>query len=334
MSTVDVTYDARWRRSVRCVTAAYAVAASLAAALAALLHARGGHPVAVALAADCFATVLVFAFSLEHGNTSFYDPFWHLAPPAIAGYWVYARGALGAMAPSARARCGAIGAVLLCWSLRLTWNWLRGWGGLAHEDWRYLSLKRKLRQAGCPDVAYWFGLSLWGYHLMPTAVVFSAMLPLWLAVAAPSSATPALGGVLDALGLALGLGGVAVQAAADEQLRAYRLARALEPHAPQFRSGVARVGLWRYSRHPNYLGELMHWAAYSLFALGAGAGLEEHALALAGWMPLLVLFTCASIPLMEGRQLEAKPAFRQYQREVSALLPLPRFGKARSETSA
>lgn len=321
MSAPVVSYDAQWQRSVRSITRAYSVAAALSAALAAMLHQRGCHPVAVAFAADVFATAVIFAFSLEHNNTSIYDPYWHLAPPAVVGYWIYARASLGAMPRSAWVRCAAISLTMLCWSLRLTWNWLRGWGGLAHEDWRYVKLKLQMRARGWPEWAYWFGLSLLGYHLMPTLVVFLAMLPTAVAVAGCGT-TAALGGALDALALVVGLGGVAIQAVADEQLRAYRRARALAPRAPQFESGVARVGLWRYSRHPNYLGELMHHFAYVLFALGAGAG-RAHVLALAGWVPLLALFTCASIPLMEAQQLKAKPAFADYQRQVPALLPLP-----------
>ncbi|KAJ1634853.1 hypothetical protein T492DRAFT_488912 [Pavlovales sp. CCMP2436] len=92
MSVVAIAYDCRWARDARCVTGAYAIAFSLAAALATLLHQRGVHPVLVAGLADAFATVLVFAFSLEHGNTSVYDPYWHLAPPVIASYWIFARG--------------------------------------------------------------------------------------------------------------------------------------------------------------------------------------------------------------------------------------------------
>ncbi|KAJ1634854.1 hypothetical protein T492DRAFT_836518 [Pavlovales sp. CCMP2436] len=122
------------------------------------------------------------------------------------------------------------------------------------------------------------------------------------------------------------MGGVAMQAVADEQLAAYRRARAAAPHAPQFKSGVAEVGLWKFSRHPNYLGELLHWLAYVLFALGAGAG-PERALALAGWLPLLCLFVGVSVPLMERQQAAAKPAYAEYQRNVSMLLPLPRRGR-------
>ncbi|KAG8463310.1 hypothetical protein KFE25_004821 [Diacronema lutheri] len=329
MSAADVRYDARWQRSVRCVMRAYALTAVLSAALGTLLHFRGGHPVAVALAADGFATLVVFAFSLEHGNTSLYDPYWHLAPPVILAYWLYARVSVGPMRASAWARCVAMSAVLGCWCLRLTYNWLRGWRGLEHEDWRYVKLRRAVRARGWPDAAYWFGLSLVGYHLVPTAVVFFAMLPMAVAVAG-CSAPPAAGGALDALALVVGLGSVAVQAIADEQLRAYRRARAASPNDARFQSGVIDTGLWRYSRHPNYAGEIGHWSSFVLFALGAGAG-RECALALAGWLPMVALFAFVSVPLMEAEQAAAKPAYRSYQREVSMLLPLPRGAPASAE---
>jgi steroid 5-alpha reductase family enzyme len=343
MSSVSVKYDATWVKGVRAVTRAYVCATVLASALGTLLHASGEHPVVVALLADVFATAIVFGFSLELNNSSTYDPYWHLAPPVLFGYWVWARASANPLDPSELARACAMGGLLACWSLRLTWNWLKGWGGLEHEDWRYASLRVQLRRRGAPEPLYWLSLSLVGFHLVPTLVVFSASVPIAVALAGGGGAPPAFGGALDALALAVGMGGVVMQAVADEQLRAFRAARAAgvearEDAAEAEANGpvpgrlaakglpandeVAACGLWAYSRHPNYLGELLHWLAYVLFALGAGAG-REHALALAGWLPLLLLFVYVSVPLMETQQAAAKPAYADYQRRVSMLLPLP-----------
>jgi steroid 5-alpha reductase family enzyme len=332
MSLAEVKYDAEWRRSVRSVTRAYACAAAISSALATLLHLRGDHPVLVALCADLLATLIIWGFSLEHNNSSVYDPYWHLLPPVIAAYWMFARAQISPMDTTEHLRCVAIGLVLGSWSLRLTWNWLRGWAGLGHEDWRYASWRAAARRRRIPDACYWLGLSLCGYHLVPTAFVFLAMLPLAVAVAGCGVRGATAGGAIDALALLVGLGGIALQALADDQLRAYRRARAdSAPNDPRFASGVADVGVWRFSRHPNYMGELLHWFSYVLFAIGAGAG-RDQAPVLAGWLPLLFLFTCVSVPLMEGRQLRAKPAYAEYRRNVSMLVPMPRFnGPAQTE---
>ena len=95
-------------------------------------------------------------------------------------------------------------------------------------------------------------------HVLPTAIVFLGCLPLWLALAA--GARPL--GALDALGAALALGGTALEFFADNQLRRFRLAS--PPPGP-----ILESGLWAWSRHPNYLGEILFWLGLAVFGLAA-----------------------------------------------------------------
>lgn len=77
---------------------AVAYLAALVVALLAGIAVAGRHPVEVALAADLAATLAIFAFSFAFGNSSFYDPYWSVAPVPIALYWSLAGDPAGAAA--------------------------------------------------------------------------------------------------------------------------------------------------------------------------------------------------------------------------------------------
>src|SRR5262249_42945026 len=134
---------------------------------------------------------------------------------------------------------------------RLTWNWVRGWSGLGHEDWRYVDLRGKT------GAAYWL-VSALGLHLMPTVTVLAGLLSL----------QPALGGTaplgpLDLVALLVTAGAVLLEGVADQQLRAFRLS---SPAA----GTILSTGVWRWSRHPNYVGEIGFWWGLFLFGLAGG----------------------------------------------------------------
>lgn len=256
------------------------------------------HPIALAAEADLAATLVVFYFSFAFGNSSFYDPYWSVAPIAIALYWSLA-GEPGAAV--AERELLALSCVVV-WGVRLTWNWARGWGGLAHEDWRYV------------DIRAWSGRLYWpaslvAIHLAPTAIVFLGCLPLWPALAA--GARPL--GALDALAAGLCLAGTGLELVADGQLRRFRAASP-PPGA------ILESGLWAWSRHPNYLGEILFWIGLAVFGLAA-AGFVWWAWL--GAAAMVLMFRFASLPLIERRMLARRPRYAERQRRVSLLIPWP-----------
>ncbi len=133
--------------------------------------------------------------------------------------------------------------------------------------------------------------------------------------AATLSARPAPLGWGDLLGLALWAAGFGVEVVADRQKRAWRAA-----HGP---GSFVREGLWRYSRHPNYLGEITLWAGVALLALPA----------LSGWLYLsllspvcvyLLLTRVSGVPLLEARALArwgGDPEYQDYLRRTPRLAP-------------
>ena len=77
------------------------------------------------LIADVLATVVIFAFSRVHHNSSFYDAYWSVIPPLLVVYW-WARGPVGLDAW----HCWLITLVVAIWAVRLTANWVRTFPGL------------------------------------------------------------------------------------------------------------------------------------------------------------------------------------------------------------
>ncbi len=275
-----------------------ALALAYGAALAVALgsgRVLGGHePVWIAAWADVAATLTVFAFSAAHDNSSLYDPYWSVAPVPIALYWAHAGG--GGL------RAAAVLVLVCAWAVRLTGTQLARWGGTADEDFRYAEVRRRTGRA------YW-PVSLVTIHLLPTAWVFLGLLPLYPALALPARPP----GPLDAAAALVVAGGIALEAAADLQLRRF-LRRRRDPAA------VLASGVWARSRHPNYLGELLFWWGLWLFGVAASPRWAWTAL---GPLAITALFLGVSVPWRDRRMLARHPSFAERLRTTPALIPWP-----------
>jgi steroid 5-alpha reductase family enzyme len=118
------------------------------------------------------------------------------------------------------------------------------------------------------------------------------------------------------LGLVTWLAGVIGESISDAQLAAFR-------KNPQNAGKTCRVGLWRYSRHPNYFFEWLHWFAYVFLAIGAP--FPAWLLSLLGpTLMLASLVWITGIPFSEAQALRSRGEdYRQYQRTTSMLIPWP-----------
>ena len=247
--------------------------------------------------ADVVATIVVFGFSMGLSNSSVYDAYWSVAPVPLYALFLVQPEAMNGES----VRQALVGLVVVAWSLRLTLNWATGWPGMHHEDWRYVRLAGQTGRL-------WPLVSLFGVHLMPTALVFAGCLALW-----PAATSSAPLGTLDGIALAVGLGAVILEAVSDVQLRRFARERA-DPQA------VMQSGLWAWTRHPNYLGEIGFWLALFLFALATG---PEAAWTGAGVVCMVLLFVGVSIPMMERRMVDKRPGYAAIQRRIPMLLPWP-----------
>jgi steroid 5-alpha reductase family enzyme len=108
---------------------------------------------------------------------------------------------------------------------------------------------------------------------------------------------------------ALSMLAVLLQGTADVQMHKFRKKKT---------GGFIRDGLWKYSRHPNYLGEICMWW---------GVGLSAVILMPTKWYLLLgavlntLLFLCISIPMADKRQSK-KDGFAEYKKQTRMLLPI------------
>ena len=243
------------------------------------------------------ATVVVFAVSVSVDNSSVYDPYWSLQPLAIALYYV------GARWGDLSARQIVVTALVFLYSVRLTTNFYRDWPGLSKEDFRYQAFRARAGRA------YW-PVSFVGIHLVPTIIVYLGCLPLY-AVSRP-------GGTglnwADGAGIVVLLGAVVLAFVADEELRVFR-------RDPLNRGRCIESGLWVYSRHPNYLGEIAAWWGLWLFALGAGLRWWWTVI---GAVSVTLLFVSFSVPMMERRALATREGYRSYRERTPMLIPRPR----------
>lgn len=254
------------------------------------------HPIVIVLAADISGTLVIYAFGRVFHNASFYDAYWSVAPLAIALFWL-----LGALPGSVvTARQIVILALVFVWGLRLTYNWARQWQGLKHEDWRYRDLRKT-----SPG---WFWLiDLVGIELMPTVIVFLACLSLYPALTIGEKPF----GPLDVIATLITTGAIVIETIADEQLKKF-ISIKRQP------GEIMAKGLWAYSRHPNYFGEVMFWWGLFLFALAADV---DYWWTIIGPVSVTLLFTFISIPLMEKRSIERRPGYGEHRKKTPALFP-------------
>ncbi len=286
-------------RSLTLVTVAYLVAVGVALGWL-LAGPSTGRLWLDTLIADVLATVVVFVFSRAYRNSSFYDAYWSVIPPLLFAYWWW-QGPLGPSGAGAL-RCWLLGIVIGYWAVRLTGNWAYGWTGLDHEDWRYPLLRDGAGR-------FEFLVDFFGIHLFPTLQVFVGMLPVYVALTTPGAGLAWLSWAAFAVGIAA----VTVELVADTQM--HRFVAARTPGA------VMDSGLWAWSRHPNYLGEIGFWVSLALFGIAAAPA--QWWWLFVGVVVMVAMFLGASIPIMEKRSLQRRPQYADVIARVPKLVPRP-----------
>ncbi len=249
------------------------------------------------LIADLLATLVIFIFSRRFGNSSFYDAYWSVIPPLLVAYWW-----VQSLPHVDTTRCALIAVVVALWAVRLTGNWAWGFTGLHHEDWRYPVLRQRAGR-------WEFAADLFGIHLVPTLQVFAGLAPVYVAVTRPDRGLV----WLTAIAFAIGIAAVVLELVADMQL--HRFVRDQPPGTAMDR------GVWGWSRHPNYFGELSFWFACALF--GVAAAPAQAWWLFVGVLAMLAMFLGASIPMMESRSLQRRPEYQHVIDRVPRLFPRP-----------
>ncbi|MCX7555551.1 DUF1295 domain-containing protein [Xanthomonadaceae bacterium JHOS43] len=184
------------------------------------------------------------------------------------------------------------------WSLRLTLHLWRRMGSEG-EDGRYAYLRTIWGDGG----TRWFAF----FQAQAFLVVLFALPFLAVARNPQDGLTP-----WWIAAVMVWLGSVVGEAVADAQLARFR-------RDPARRDRVCRDGLWRYSRHPNYFFEWLHWFAYALLAVGSP-------LAWLAWCGPLLMYVflrwLSGIPFTEMQALRSRgDDYRHYQRTTPMFFP-------------
>ncbi|MEJ8567887.1 DUF1295 domain-containing protein [Elongatibacter sediminis] len=251
---------------------------------------------AVAFAVGIGAVLLLWLISIPIRDASIIDMFFAVILMAITAACLL-------LGDGSTERKGLIAAMVGLWGVRITWHLIRrNWGH--GEDPRYTKLR-----SWVPDDRSFNLLALRQVFLLQGIVLWFVSLPIQFAAA---QAAPAPG-LLAWAGVALWALGFTVEWVADVQLRRFR--------ADPSRAGtVLNTGLWRYSRHPNYFGELCVW--WGIFLVAAEVPL--------GWLTVIgpIVYSYLVINVTGQRTLDKKlarekPGYRAYMECTSGLVPWP-----------
>lgn len=252
------------------------------------------HFILSILLADVAATIFVWITGLIFRTMSVYDPYWSVQTIIIYILLLF------------KFNNWNLGTILLLiplgiYTIRLTGNFIYTFTNLGYIDWRYKMLKEKSGKL-------YFLLALMGICMFPTLVVYSASLPAFF-FAESGEFHP-----LILIGIILMLGAVALELISDLQMHSFRKHRTSKDE-------VINVGLWKYSRHPNYLGEITFW--FALYSVYFVLNVSMWYL-FAGALINLVMFLIISIPMEEKHMLQYKPNLKDYIASTSMLLILPK----------
>lgn len=119
----------------------------------------------------------------------------------------------------------------------------------------------------------------------------------------------------EIIGILIWAGALVGETVADRQLEEFK-------YHPENKGKVCNIGLWNYSRHPNYFFEWLVWVGIYIYACGSPSGWTSI------YSPLIILFlvtTVSGVPMAEEQSLKSRgDLYREYQKTTSVFIPLPR----------
>ncbi|CAH1669514.1 DUF1295 domain-containing protein [Chelatococcus asaccharovorans] len=257
--------------------------------------------VAIVGVAICLSATMAWAWlmALWTGRSGWIDAIWSFATGLF--------GAALALIPmgddALTHRQLLVAAMALFWSLRLgihiTMRTLSG-----GEDPRYTQLRVEWGR-GYKARLFWF-------------LQIQALAALVLALSIMIAARNPMPGLTlgDGTGVALLAAAIMGEAVADRQLSRFR-------SDPLNTGKICDTGLWRYTRHPNYVFEWLVWVAYAVIAIDLTGNYPQGWLAFAGpFLMYWLLVHASGIPPLEAHMVRSRgDAFRAYQRRVNAFWP-------------
>jgi steroid 5-alpha reductase family enzyme len=243
----------------------------------------------------CFGVLWWIGVRLR--DVSFVDSWWALGMVVLA--WTSFFATEGGASPRKLLLLGLCTAWGLRLGLYLLWRWRKN-----GPDRRYVTMAGKAQSERGVGYARW-----------ALTAVFALQAPLQFVVALPVQ-LGALGdgavGMVGWIGATLAIVGIAFESIGDAQLVRFKA-------DPANRDRVLDTGLWRYTRHPNYFGDVCVW--WGLWLIAAESGVVG-AVSVVGPVLLTFLLTrWSGMPTTEGRMRRRKPGYEDYVRRTPAFVP-------------
>lgn len=245
------------------------------------------------LAAVIAFMLAVWILSLLKKDASIADIFWGLGFILVAWITFFLSGGDGP-------RSFIVVAMTTLWGLRLSIHlFVRNWS--SEEDPRYQNMR------SAHGKHFWI-VSLFTVFLLQGVILWVVSLVIQLAFFVPSTAGLTW---LDALGILIWGTGFVLETIADKQLSSFK-------SDPANKGRVMDQGLWAYSRHPNYFGEMLIWWGFYAIVLNHAAS---------AWVilsPMLITFLLlkvSGVTLLEKNITKRRPDYADYIRRTSAFFP-------------
>ena len=244
-----------------------------------------------------FFVLTLWLVSIAMKDSSIVDIFWGLGCAAVG--WVAYLTAKGT-----DPRATIMLAIATIWGVRLgLYIGIRNWGA---EDRRYARLRKHIEDQGRNYTLY----SLRAVFGFQGLSMFICTLPIVVAIATPGRGEL---GVIGWIGVALWAVGFIFETVADQQMTAFRASR-----TP---GQVMDRGLWRYSRHPNYFGEML--VQWGMWLVAAETGWIGVATVIAPALLSYMIIGPLGANLLERRLGKKNPGYDEYARRTSAFIPMP-----------
>ncbi len=191
-------------------------------------------------------------------------------------------------------------ALVLIWGARLAGYIAKRSRGKG-EDFRY----KQWREEWGKNVVWRSWLQVF---MLQGAVMFLVAIPV---ISIITSAKDELG-LLEVIGIVIWLTGFFFEAVGDYQMYSFK-------KRPENKGKVMKYGLWRYTRHPNYFGEVVMWWGIFLISIGNGNPLLNLV------SPVLLTFLLLRVSgvTMLEKKYDDNPEYQEYIKQTSAFIPAP-----------
>ena len=243
---------------------------------------------------DVISTIVIWFIGVLINTASIYDPYWSVQTPIIiicllikyqnlnVGNLIYLE-------------------LILFWGIRLTYNYTKTFHDISYIDWRYKQIKEKTGKL-------YQVVNLLGICLVPTIIVYAASIPSFLFVIDNLKFE-----YIQIIGYTVILISVFIEMKADIDLHEFKKIR-------NDRNEIIRIGLWKYSRHPNYFGEICFW--YGVAMVYVFCDFTKNWYYIFGAVLDNALFLGISIPLAEKNLKTYKDGYDEYKKNTSMLIPI------------